>query len=98
MCTVYIHVGWKVLAMILVVFIFVAVSKYCFSAYWLRSKCSICSVIFGTVMLVSSIYNTVYIYLTLNSEVAGILPLSLGFPTGGRVEIVPDTQQSCSRV
>ena len=89
--------------MILVVFIFVAVSKYCFSAYWLRSNCSICSRIFGTVMFVSSISSTVYIYciakeLTPNSKVARILPPSLRFPIGGEVGIVHQTQQSCTRV
>ena len=67
----------------------------------LRSTCSICSMIFGTVKFVSSISCTVYTCGIAsepnpNSEVARILPLSLGFLIGGDFGVVPQTQQSCS--
>ena len=71
--------------------------------FWLRSKCSICSIIFGTVKVVGCISCTVYRYyivrnLTPNNEVFGILSLSLGFPIVGEVELVPQTQQSGCKV
>ena len=60
--------------------------------FWLRSKCSICSIIFGTVKVVGCISCTVYTYciareLTPNNEVFRILSLSLGFPIVGEVEM-----------